>query len=240
MNDPGRLPALELRGVVRSYRQAGTLLPVLRGVSLSLYPGEIVALVGPSGAGKSTLLHAAGLLERPDSGEVLLGGRSCGGMPDAQRTAIRRAQLGFVYQFHHLLPEFSALENVMLPQMIAGVSRAKARARAQELLAMVGLAARADHRPARLSGGEQQRVAVVRALANAPRVLLGDEPTGNLDIHTAAEVMAALIDIVRRTGLAALIATHNLDLARQMDRVLSLEEGKIVERADEAARERRG
>ena len=240
MNDPGRLPALELRGVVRSYRQAGTLLPVLRGVSLALFPGEIVALVGPSGAGKSTLLHAAGLLERPDAGEVLLGGRSCGGMPDAQRTAIRRAQLGFVYQFHHLLPEFSALENVMLPQMIAGVSRAKARARAQELLAMVGLAARADHRPARLSGGEQQRVAVVRALANAPRVLLGDEPTGNLDIHTAAEVMAALIDIVRRTGLAALIATHNLDLARQMDRVLSLEEGKIVERADEAARERRG
>ncbi len=238
MNDRDRPPALELRGVVRTYKQAGTLLPVLRGASLTLFPAEITALVGPSGAGKSTLLHTAGLLERPDGGEVLLGGRSCGGMPDAQRTEIRRAQLGFVYQFHHLLPEFSAIENVMLPQMIAGASKAKARARAQQLLAMVGLAARADHRPARLSGGEQQRVAVIRALANGPRVLLADEPTGNLDVHTAAEVMAALIDIVRRTGLAALIATHNLELARQMDRVLSLEEGAVVERPGEAARER--
>jgi lipoprotein-releasing system ATP-binding protein len=235
MNDRDRLPALELRGVLRAYKQAGTLLPVLRGASLTLFPGEIVALVGPSGAGKSTLLHTAGLLERPDGGEVLLGGRSCGGMTDAQRTEIRRAQLGFVYQFHHLLPEFSAIENVMLPQMIAGASKAKARARAQELLAMVGLAARADHRPARLSGGEQQRVAVIRALANAPRVLLGDEPTGNLDVHTAAEVMAALIDIVRRTGLAALIATHNLELAQRMDRILSLAEGMIVEPAGEAS-----
>ncbi len=230
MNDRERLPALELRGVMRTYKQAGALLPVLRGASLALFPGEIVALVAPSGAGKSTLLHTAGLLERPDGGEVLLGGRSCGGMADAQRTEIRRAQLGFVYQFHHLLPEFSAVENVMLPQMIAGASKAKARGRAQELLAMVGLAARADHRPARLSGGEQQRVAVIRALANAPRVLLGDEPTGNLDVHTASDVMAALIDIVRRTGLAALIATHNLELARRMDRILSLEEGVVVER----------
>jgi lipoprotein-releasing system ATP-binding protein len=230
MSDGARSPALELRGVVRTYKQAGALLPVLRGVSLALYPGEIVALVGPSGAGKSTLLHTAGLLERPDGGEVLLGGRSCGGMSDSQRTEIRRAQLGFVYQFHHLLPEFSALENVMLPQMIAGAGKAKARARAQELLAMVGLAARAEHRPARLSGGEQQRVAMVRALANAPRVMLGDEPTGNLDVHTAEEVMAALIDIVRRTGLAALIATHNLDLARRMDRTLALEDGVVVER----------
>jgi lipoprotein-releasing system ATP-binding protein len=223
-------PALELRGVMRTYKQAGALLPVLRGVSLALQPGEIVALVGPSGAGKSTLLHTAGLLERPDGGEVRLGGHDCGGMSDNQRTEIRRAQLGFVYQFHHLLPEFSALENIMLPQMIAGVARRKARARAAELLALVGLAARADHRPARLSGGEQQRVAVVRALANAPRVLLGDEPTGNLDIHTAEEVMGAIIDLVRRTGLAALIATHNLDLARRMDRILSLEEGVAVER----------
>jgi lipoprotein-releasing system ATP-binding protein len=238
-------PALELRGVMRTYKQAGALLPVLRGVSLALQPGEIVALVGPSGAGKSTLLHTAGLLERPDGGEVRLGGHDCGGMSDNQRTEIRRAQLGFVYQFHHLLPEFSALENIMLPQMIAGVARRKARARAAELLALVGLAARADHRPARLSGGEQQRVAVVRALANAPRVLLGDEPTGNLDIHTAEEVMGAIIDLVRRTGLAALIATHNLDLARRMDRILSLEEGVAVERTtatspSPASREREG
>ncbi len=219
----GAAAALELRAIVRTYQQAGVMLPVLRGVALTLWPGEIAALVGPSGAGKSTLLHTAGLLERPDGGEVLLGGRDCGGMSDGQRTEIRRAQLGFVYQFHHLLPEFSAVENVMLPQMIAGIGKAKARARAQELLAMVGLRERADHRPARLSGGEQQRVAMVRALANSPRVLLGDEPTGNLDIHTAADVMGALIDIVRRTGLAALIATHNLDLARRMDRILSLE-----------------
>jgi lipoprotein-releasing system ATP-binding protein len=238
-------PALELRGVMRTYKQAGALLPVLRGVSLGLQPGEIVALVGPSGAGKSTLLHTAGLLERPDGGEVRLGGHDCGGMSDNQRTETRRAQLGFVYQFHHLLPEFSALENIMLPQMIAGVARRTARARAADLLALVGLAARADHRPARLSGGEQQRVAVVRALANAPRVLLGDEPTGNLDIHTAEEVMGAIIDLVRRTGLAALIATHNLDLARRMDRILSLEEGVAVERTtatspSPASREREG
>jgi lipoprotein-releasing system ATP-binding protein len=234
------LPALELRNVARSYKQAGAILPVLRGVSLALYPGEIAALVGPSGAGKSTLLHTAGLLERPDGGAVLLGGRDCGGMSDSQRTEIRRSQLGFVYQFHHLLPEFSALENVMLPQMIAGVAKAKARGRAMELLGMVGLAPRADHRPARLSGGEQQRVAIIRALANGPRVLLGDEPTGNLDIHTAEDVMTALIDIVRRTGLAALIATHNLELARRMDRILSLEEGIVVERTAARRAEARG
>ena len=234
------LPALELRNVARSYKQAGAILPVLRGVSLALYPGEIAAVVGPSGAGKSTLLHTAGLLERPDGGAVLLGGRDCGGMSDSQRTEIRRSQLGFVYQFHHLLPEFSALENVMLPQMIAGVAKAKARGRAMELLGMVGLAPRADHRPARLSGGEQQRVAIIRALANGPRVLLGDEPTGNLDIHTAEDVMTALIDIVRRTGLAALIATHNLELARRMDRILSLEEGIVVERTAARRAEARG
>jgi lipoprotein-releasing system ATP-binding protein len=238
MSDQSRTPALELRGVVRTYKQAGELLPVLRGASLAIAPGEIAALVGPSGAGKSTLLHTAGLLERPDSGEVLLAGRSCGGMSDSERTEIRRAQMGFVYQFHHLLPEFSALENVMLPQLIAGVAKAKARARAQDLLGLVGLAARAEHRPARLSGGEQQRVAIVRA--NSPRVLLGDEPTGNLDIHTADDVMAALIDIVRRTGLAAIIATHNLELARRMDRILSLEDGVIVERTEVRARAARG
>ena len=222
--------ALELRDVVRTYRQAGVPLPVLRGVSFALRPGEIVALVGPSGAGKSTLLHVAGLLERPDGGEVVLAGRDCGAMSDQQRTEIRRSALGFVYQFHHLLPEFSALENVMLPQMIAGIAKPRARERALALLHQVGLSPRADHRPARLSGGEQQRVAIMRALANSPRVLLGDEPTGNLDQHTAADVTAFLLDLVRQHGVAALIATHNLDLARRMDRTLALEDGKAVER----------
>ena len=222
--------ALELREVERTYRQAGGRLPVLRGVSLTLRPGEVAALVGPSGAGKSTLLHVAGLLERPDGGDVFLDGKSCGRMSDGQRTDVRRTHLGFVYQFHHLLPEFSALENVVLPQMIAAVPRAKAVERARELLAMVGLRERESHRPARLSGGEQQRVAIVRALANRPRVLLGDEPTGNLDPHTAADVCTALMDIVRRTGLAALIATHNYDLAQQMDRILALEDGHVIER----------
>jgi lipoprotein-releasing system ATP-binding protein len=223
-------PALELRAIVRTYYQAGTALEVVRGASLTLRAGEIVALVGPSGAGKSTLLHVAGLLERPDGGEVLVAGKECGGMSDGERTAIRRRNLGFVYQFHHLLPEFSALENVMLPQMIAGVERGKARERARHLLGLVGLAARETHRPARLSGGEQQRVAIVRALANEPRILLGDEPTGNLDQHTADEVTAVLLDIVRNAGLAALFATHNLDLARRMDRIVALEEGQLVER----------
>jgi lipoprotein-releasing system ATP-binding protein len=225
--------ALALRGVVRTFRQAGAELHVLQGVDLELHPGEIVALVGPSGAGKSTLLHVAGLLEHPDGGEVWIGGRECGRLSDGDRTAIRREQLGFVYQFHHLLPEFSALENVVVPQMIAGVPRSKARLRARELLAMVGLDKREDHRPARLSGGEQQRVAIVRALANAPKVLLGDEPTGNLDIHTGESVMAALIDIVRQTRLAALIATHNLALAQRMDRIVRLEEGHLVGMAEE-------
>ena len=189
-----------------------------------------MALVGPSGAGKSTLLHTAGLLERPDEGEVLLDGEDCGRMSDQQRTEIRRSRLGFFYQFHHLLPEFSAVENVMLPQMIAGRSRGEAKARAMELLGMVGLAPRAQHRPARLSGGEQQRVAILRALANNPKVLLGDEPTGNLDHQTASEVTALLVDLIRRTGLAALIATHNLELAARLDRILLLEDGVVVER----------
>ena len=221
--------ALELRGVVRTFKQAGESLQVLRGVQLALRPGEMVALVGPSGAGKSTLLHVAGLLERPDAGEVVLNGRDCGQMADDERTAMRRSALGFVYQFHHLLPEFSALENVMVPQMIAKVARSAARERARDLLASVGLAARASHRPARLSGGEQQRVAIVRALANRPSVVLGDEPTGNLDHHTADEVMGALMALVRQTGLAALIATHNLDLARRLDRILVLEDGVVRE-----------
>jgi lipoprotein-releasing system ATP-binding protein len=223
-------PALELAGVVRTFRQAGEALEILRGASLRLAKGEIAALVGPSGAGKSTLLHVAGLLERPDGGEVRLDGRDCGRMSDGERTEVRRGKLGFVYQFHHLLPEFSALENVVVPQMIAGVPRRVARERASELLGMVGLGPRANHRPARLSGGEQQRVAIVRALANRPSVLLGDEPTGNLDQHTAEDVMGALIALVRKTGLAALIATHNLEIARRLDRILALEDGRVVER----------
>jgi lipoprotein-releasing system ATP-binding protein len=218
---------LELRNVRRVYRTGGSELVVLNGIDLALWSGEIVALVGPSGAGKSTLLHVAGLLERPDGGEVLIGGAECGGLSDERRTLLRRSELGFVYQFHHLLPEFSALENTMLPQMIAGATRARARAKAAELLAGVGLAARAGHRPARLSGGEQQRVAIVRALANDPRILLGDEPTGNLDHATGEGVMNTLIELARRTGLAALIATHNLELARRLDRIVVLEDGRL-------------
>jgi len=223
--------ALELRGVRRVFKQAGTELRVLNGVDLALRSGEIVALVGPSGAGKSTLLHVAGLLERPDGGAVLIAGEDCGNLSDERRTLLRRSEIGFVYQFHHLLPEFSAVENVMLPQMIAAAPRRQAREKAAALLERVGLAARAGHRPARLSGGEQQRVAIVRALANGPKVLLGDEPTGNLDQHTAGEVTTLLLDLVRQSGLAALIATHNLDLARKMDRVLALEDGVVVEHA---------
>src|SRR3954468_433246 len=220
-------PALELRGVRRVFRQGEVQLPVLNGTDLVLRSGEIVALVGPSGAGKSTLLHVAGLLERPDGGAVLIEGRDCGGLPDEQRTQLRRRALGFVYQFHHLLPEFSALENVMLPQMIAAVPRAAARRTAEMLLGRVGLGKRLDHRPARLSGGEQQRVAIVRALANDPKILLADEPTGNLDHTTGEHVIEALIEIVRDTGLAALIATHNLDLAHRLDRIVALEDGRL-------------
>ena len=221
------IPALVLRGVKRIFRQASAELRVLDGVDLTLARGEVVALVGPSGAGKSTLLHVAGLLERPDGGEVIIGGEDCGGLSDERRTLLRRSELGFVYQFHHLLPEFSALENVMLPQMIAGVPRRAARERAAQLLDWVGLAPRAQHRPARLSGGEQQRVAIVRALANEPKILLGDEPTGNLDHATGDSVLATLLEIVRRTGLSALVATHNLDLARRLDRIVALEDGRL-------------
>ena len=219
--------ALELRGVRRVFKQAGAELVVLDGIDLVIRPGEIVGLVGPSGAGKSTLLHIAGLLERPDAGVVVIGGQNCGRLGDERRTLLRRSEIGFVYQFHQLLPEFSALENVMLPQMIAGVARRQARVRAVELLARVGLTPRAGHRPARLSGGEQQRVAIVRALANDPKILLGDEPTGNLDHATGETVLETLLDLVRRTGLAALIATHNLDLARRLDRIVTLEDGQL-------------
>jgi lipoprotein-releasing system ATP-binding protein len=220
-------PALELRGVQRIFRQAGTDLVVLNGIDLVLWPGEIVALVGPSGAGKSTMLHVAGLLERPDGGAVLIAGEDCGRLNDERRTLLRRSEIGFIYQFHHLLPEFSALENVMLPQMIAAVPRRLARAKAAGLLDRVGLAARAGHRPARLSGGEQQRVAIARALANDPKILLGDEPTGNLDHATGESVLGSLLDLVRDTGLTALIATHNIDLARRLDRIVALADGRL-------------
>jgi lipoprotein-releasing system ATP-binding protein len=219
--------ALELCGVRRVFKQGGTELIVLNGVDLALQPGEVVALVGPSGAGKSTLLHLAGLLERPDGGMVLIGGEDCGSLSDERRTLLRRSQIGFVYQFHHLLPEFSALENVMLPQMIAGIARSRAKEEAAALLDRVGLAPRALHRPARLSGGEQQRVAIARALANDPKILLADEPTGNLDHAMGDSVMNTLLDLVRHTGLAALIATHNPDLARRLDRIIALEDGRL-------------
>jgi lipoprotein-releasing system ATP-binding protein len=220
---------LELQGIEKAYlRGTPGEVSVLNGLNLTLKRGEIVALVAPSGAGKSTLLHIAGLLDSADAGRVTIGGRDASDLPDRERTALRRSEVGFVYQFHHLLPEFSALENVVLPQLAAGVARAKANARGQALLAQVGVAARADHRPAALSGGEQQRVAFCRALANAPRLLLADEPTGNLDPATADQVFAVLMDLVRSTGLAALIATHNMELAARMDRVLRLEGGRLV------------
>src|SRR2546430_1908901 len=222
MNSP-----LALTGIERTFIQGDRRLEVLRGVSLELRAGEIVALVGQSGSGKSTLLHIAGLLERPDGGDVVLDGKGAGALGDHQRTILRRKFLGFVYQYHHLLPEFSALENVMLPQMLNGLSRSEARRRAADLLAMVQLKDRADHRPGRLSGGEQQRVAIARAVANAPRVLLADEPTGNLDASTADTVFRQLLTLVRETGMAALIATHNPDLAARMDRTVHLKDGVL-------------
>ncbi|MGH6718265.1 MAG: ABC transporter ATP-binding protein [Alphaproteobacteria bacterium] len=219
--------ALALDGVRRVFVQGTNRIEVLKGASLALEVGEVVALVGPSGAGKSTLLHVAGLLETPDGGEVLISGRRCAGLGDGERTRLRRTSLGFIYQFHHLLPEFSALENVVLPQLVAGVPRAEARRKAAHLLDRLGLAERADHRPARLSGGEQQRVAFARALANDPAVLLADEPTGNLDPATAEVVFAHLIEQARAARVAALVATHNLELARRMDRILTLHNGVV-------------
>lgn len=219
---------LELSGLSKTYNKG---LPgevqVLRGVDLKVHAGEVVALVAPSGAGKSTLLHMAGLLDMPDEGEVVFAGQSVNGLSDRKRTGLRRQDVGFVYQFHHLLPEFNALENVVLPQLAAGIPRAEADARALDLLGRVGVAERANHRPAELSGGEAQRVAFCRALANKPQLLLGDEPTGNLDPTTSDQVFAALMDLVRSTGLAAVIATHNLELAARMDRVVRLDAGQL-------------
>ena len=222
-------PALELRGVTRAYRTEAGELPVLRGADLALRPGEIVALVAPSGTGKSTLLHLAGLLEKPDGGDVLVGGRAAGGLSDDQRTAIRRGTIGFVYQFHHLLKEFTAEENIVLPQMSDGVARKAAEERARTLLAAFGLTGREHHRPGKLSGGEQQRVAIARALANHPKILLADEPTGNLDVGTSDRVFGELLDQVRHHGVAALIATHNPELAGRMDRIVTLRDGIVVE-----------
>lgn len=219
---------LELRAVERRYKTEAGALDVLRGADLTLHAGEIVALVAPSGTGKSTLLHVTGLLERPDGGEVFIEATAAGTLNDDARTAIRRNTIGFVYQFHHLLPEFTAEENVMLPQLAAGMPRAAARARAAEILGQFGLTARLQHRPGKLSGGEQQRVAIARALANAPRVLLADEPTGNLDTATANLVFDELLREARGRGLACLIATHNPELAARMDRKVTLREGRVV------------
>ncbi len=223
--------ALQLVDVQRRYGDGDQALAILTGANLVLHPGQAVALVAPSGAGKSTLLHLAGLLERPDGGEVFIGGKPTAQLDDAGRTSMRRTEIGFVYQFHHLLPEFSALENVAMPQLIRGHGKTIADARAKELLAFLGLGARLEHRPAELSGGEQQRVAIARAVANAPRILMADEPTGNLDPHTAEHVFATLIALVKASGLAALIATHNVELARRMDRRVTLKDGQVVEMA---------
>ncbi len=219
---------LNIEGVERTFRQGRTRLTVLRGVDLEVWEGEMVALVGPSGSGKSTLLHIAGLLESPSAGTVAVAREPCGDLNDDARTAMRRHNIGFVYQYHHLLPEFSALENVVIPQIISGLRRPQARSRARELLDWLGLAGHASHRPGRLSGGEQQRVAIARALANAPKLLLADEPTGNLDPETAADVLSLMLKLARGVGLAAVVATHNPELAARMDRVVRLEAGVLV------------
>jgi lipoprotein-releasing system ATP-binding protein len=233
MNDArsadGPTPALRLEGIERRYGRGETTIEVLRGADLRLWPGQSVALIAPSGAGKSTLLHLAGLLEKPDGGEIYVGGSATSAMSDDKRTALRRVEIGFVYQFHHLLPEFSAAENIILPQMIRGLSRAEAAARAHELLSYLGLAAREKHRPAELSGGEQQRVAIARAVANAPRIVLADEPTGNLDPKTADHVFDTLTSLVKASRVAVLVATHNLELAGRMDRRVTLREGRVEE-----------
>ncbi len=224
-----RAPVLRLQDVTRTYPQGSGTLEVFRGVNLSLMPGELVALVGPSGAGKSSLLHMAGLLEAPTSGDVYIDGVAVSSLPDLERTRIRRDMIGFVYQAHHLLPEFSALENVVMPQRIAGKPRAAAEHDAAHILTHLGLGGRLMHRPSQLSGGEQQRVAMARALANRPKILLADEPTGNLDTRTASGVFEALVGLVRSEGLTALVATHNLELAARMDRALVLHEGKLLD-----------
>ena len=229
MDSPRSSPVLRLERLERSYTQGNRRIEVLKGTSASFYPGETVALLGPSGAGKSTLLHIAGLLERPDQGSVVINGIDCGSLPDKEQTGMRRMEVGFVYQFHHLLPEFSGLENVVLPQLILGSSGEEAETRGKELLKSLGLEERWDHRPAQLSGGEQQRVAIARAVANDPKVLLADEPTGNLDPHTAERVFEQLLKLVRQSGVAAVVATHNLDLAARMDRTLRLMDGILLE-----------
>lgn len=223
------VPVLELRAIERTYKTSAGELPVLRGTELKIAPGELVGLVGPSGSGKSTLLHTAGLLERPEAGDVLLDGADCLKLSEDGRTAIRRRKIGFVYQFHHLLPEFNAADNVAMPLMIAGRSRKQAREKAASLLEEMGLAGRLDHQPGQLSGGEQQRVAIARALANDPRLVIADEPTGNLDPATTERVFATLIKMVREEGAGVLVATHNLALTRHMDRVLTLKDGKLVD-----------
>jgi lipoprotein-releasing system ATP-binding protein len=227
MND--KEPAIFLQAVERRYHQGETTLEILNHADFAVWAGQSVALIGPSGAGKSTLLHVAGLLEHPDGGEVFIEGVPTSTLSDGERTRIRRNEIGFVYQFHHLLGEFSALENVELPQMIRGLSRSEAKRRASELLSYLGLKDRLHHRPAELSGGEQQRVAIARAVANAPRILLADEPTGNLDPRTSDHVFGTLAQLVRASGLAAIVATHNMDLARRMDRRVTLREGQVVE-----------
>ena len=228
------VPVLSVRGVTRTYQSAAGPLTVLKGVDLDVRPGEVVGLIGPSGSGKSSLLHAAGLLERPTSGDILIDGEPVGKLPERARTRIRLAQIGFVYQFHHLLPEFDARDNVALPMRIGGYGQVEARKRAEVALASLGLADRVTHQPAQMSGGEQQRVALARALANQPRLLLADEPTGNLDPATSQTVFEALHDLVKKTGVAALIATHNMELAGHMDRVFALKDGHLEERAAES------
>ncbi|HEX4179197.1 MAG TPA: ABC transporter ATP-binding protein [Caulobacteraceae bacterium] len=223
-------PVLSLRGVARSYQTGERRLEVLKGVDLDLFPGEVVGLIGPSGSGKSSMLHAAGLLERPTAGRIIVAGRDCSKMGDRARTRVRLGLIGFVYQFHHLLAEFSALDNVALPQMIGGASRGVARARAKVLLDELGLADRVNHQPGQLSGGEQQRVAIARAFANQPRVVLADEPTGNLDPATSNAVFQNLFGFARQAGVAILIATHNMELARYMDRVFALRDGRLAPR----------
>src|SRR6516165_9643822 len=222
-------PLLFLHAISRRFGQGDGKLDILKSAELAVWPGQSVALIAPSGAGKSTLLHIAGLLEQPSSGEVYIDSVATSDLTDLERTRIRRSDIGFVYQFHHLLPEFSAVENVMLPQMIRGLKRSEARTRASELLSYLGLKDRLEHRPAELSGGEQQRVAIARAVANAPRILLADEPTGNLDQRTSERVFATMSQLVRASGLAAIIATHNLDIAAQMDRRVTIRDGAVVE-----------
>ena len=226
------VPVLALEAVAKAYRQGDAVLEVLAGVDLAVAPGEVVAMTAPSGAGKTTLLQIAGLLDRPDAGRVMLAGEDAGQLDDARRSRLRAARIGFVFQFHHLLPEFTALENVVVPQVINGTPRGEARARAAALLSELGLAERATHRPAALSGGEQQRVAIARALANNPSLVLADEPTGNLDQATARIVMDLLLRLARDAGIGMLVATHNPDLAAMMDRRVSLVEGRAVEGAD--------